>query len=172
MAELNTGDSGGKQGGKIRSKKSSLKIDMTPMVDLGFLLLTFFMLATSFNKPQVMEIMMPEKPKNEDKQPLVNEKKVLSIVLGNEDKIYYYMGMTDPEIKVTDYSKDGLRQILQQKKATIQDLVVLIKPLDESRYKNVVDIFDEMNIVDIPTYALVDINDYELGKIENFKNNN
>lgn len=168
MAELNT-DGGSKQGGKggpVRVKKSSTKIDMTPMVDLGFLLLTFFMLATTFNKPQVMEINMPDKPKTEEDQPLVNEKKVLSLVLGDDDKIYYYIGITDPNIEVTDYSKDGLRKVLRQNVATIPKLVVLIKPLEASRYKNIVDVFDEMSISQVPTYALVDISDYELDQIK------
>lgn len=167
MAQLDTGG-GGNKDGKVRSKKLTTKIDMTPMVDLGFLLLTFFMLATSFNKPQVMEIMMPEKPEKEEQQPLVNENKVLSVVLGEDDVVYYYTGIKDPEIHETDYSKDGLRQVLQQKKASIPDLVVLIKPLKTARYKNIVDIFDEMNITQIATYAMVDITDYELKLIEEF----
>ena len=69
MAEIQGGGGeGGKKGGKIRSKKSSTRIDMTPMVDLAFLLLTFFILTTTLSKPQTMEITMPEKPKPEDKQ--------------------------------------------------------------------------------------------------------
>src|SRR5690606_14569556 len=164
MAEINTGG-GDKKGGKIRSKKSSTRIDMTPMVDLAFLLLTFFMLATTFNKPQTMEINMPAKPKNEDKLPEINEKRVLSVVLGDNDKIYYYVGIADPDIQVTDYSKDGIRKVLREKKATIPKLVVLIKPMVESKYKNVVDIFDEMNISEVPTYALVDISQHELDLI-------
>lgn len=164
MAEINTGG-GDKKGGKVRSKKSSTRIDMTPMVDLAFLLLTFFMLATTFNKPQTMEINMPAKPKNEDKLPEINEKRVLSVVLGDNDKIYYYVGIADPDIQVTDYSKDGIRKVLREKKATIPKLVVLIKPMEESKYKNVVDIFDEMNISEVPTYALVEISQHELGLI-------
>ncbi|HEX8059730.1 MAG TPA: biopolymer transporter ExbD, partial [Cyclobacteriaceae bacterium] len=90
---------GGKGDGKVRSKKSSTKIDMTPMVDLAFLLLTFFMLTTTFNKPQTMEIIMPEKPKEEEDQPLVNEKKVLTLLLSKDDKIYWYIGITDPTVE-------------------------------------------------------------------------
>ena len=164
MAEINT-DSGNKNNGKVRSKKSSTKIDMTPMVDLAFLLLTFFMLATTFNKPQTMEINMPARPDTEDELPEINERRVLSVVLGSNDKIYYYMGITDPDIQVTDYSKDGIRKVLQEKKANVPKLVVLIKPMEESKYKNVVDIFDEMNISEVPTYALVAISAHELGLI-------
>jgi biopolymer transport protein ExbD len=167
MAEVNTGGGGGgKKGGKVRAKKASTKIDMTPMVDLAFLLLTFFMLANTFSKPQTMEINMPEKPKPEDKLPEVNEKKVLTLALGENDKIYYYVGITKPEVKVTNFSDKGIRKVLREKKAEIPKLIVLIKPMSDSKYKNVVDIFDEMNISEVPTYALVKISTPEVNMIK------
>lgn len=156
MAEISE-SSGKKKEGKVRSKKASTKIDMTPMVDLAFLLLTFFMLTTTFNKPQTMEITMPDKPKNEDKPPMVNEKRVLTLILGDNDKVYWYTGITDPKIEVTDFSREGVRHVLQTQNSTIRDMVVLIKPSDKSKYKNVVDILDEMAIGNIARYALVDI---------------
>src|SRR5205823_4442095 len=151
------GGEGGKKGGKIRSKKSSTRIDMTPMVDLAFLLLTFFILTTTLSKPQTMEITMPEKPKPEDKQPEVNEKKVLTLVLGANDKVYWYVGITEPEAKKADFSKDGIRKVLIDKKAEIRDLIVLIKAMDEAKYKNMVDILDEITITNIQRFAIVDI---------------
>jgi len=157
---------GGKGDGKVRSKKSSTRIDMTPMVDLAFLLLTFFMLTTTFNKPQTMEIIMPEKPKEEEDQPLVNEKKVVTLLLGKDDKIYWYQGITDPTVEVTNFSKDGIRKVLLEHNAAIKDMTVLIKPSDESRYKNVVDILDEMNITNIKRYAIVDITKVDEGLIK------
>jgi len=158
MAEIQGGGGDvGKKGGKIRSKKSSTRIDMTPMVDLAFLLLTFFILTTTLSKPQTMEITMPEKPKPEDKQPEVNEKKVLTLVLGANDKVYWYVGITEPEAKRTDFSKDGIRKVLVEKKSEIRDLIVLIKAMDEAKYKNMVDILDEMTISNVQRYAIVDI---------------
>jgi biopolymer transport protein ExbD len=156
MAEINS-QNNGKKDGKVRSKKTSTKIDMTPMVDLAFLLLTFFVMTTTLNKPQTMEITMPEKPKQEDNQPLVNEKRVLTLVLGEKDKIYWYLGITDPKVSVTGFSDDGVRSLLLRENSRIKDIVVLIKPSDASRYKNVVDILDEMSISNIARYALVDI---------------
>ena len=100
MAEISQSGGGGSKDGKVRSKKSSTKIDMTPMVDLAFLLLTFFMLTTTFNKPQTMEITMPEKVQKDDKQPMVNEKKVLTVVLGEIDKVYWYVGVTEPTVNL------------------------------------------------------------------------
>lgn len=165
MAEVSQSGSG-KKDGKVRSKKSSTKIDMTPMVDLAFLLLTFFMLTTTFNKPQTMEITMPEKPKKEDQQPLVNEKRVITLVLGEKDKIYWYQGITEPRVEQTTFSKDGVRKVLLDHNAAIKDMVVLIKPTDQSRYKNVVDILDEMSISDIKRYALVDVTPVDLNLIK------
>src|SRR5690606_17756442 len=105
MAELSGGgDSGKKKGGKVRAKKASTRIDMTPMVDLAFLLLTFFVMTTTLNKPQAMQVTMPDKPKEGDEQPQVNERNVLTLVLGENDKIYWYMGITDPKVEVADFS--------------------------------------------------------------------
>lgn len=141
----------------MRAKKASTRIDMTPMVDLAFLLLTFFVMTTTLNKPQTMEVTMPEKPKEGDEAPLVNEAKVLTLILGEQDRIYWYKGITEPEIKLTDFSKDGVRKVLVEQNANVKGLVVLIKPSDKSRYKNVVDILDEMTISNMARYALVDI---------------
>lgn len=158
MAEISQGGGGGKgKGGKVRSKKASTKIDMTPMVDLAFLLLTFFMLTTTFNKPQTMELTLPEKPKAEDKVPEVNEKKVVTLILGANDKVYWYHGITNPEVKVTDFSANGIRKVLMTQNSQIPGMILLIKPSEESRYKNMVDILDEMNITNMQRFALVPI---------------
>ena len=161
MAELGGGGGGKKKGGKVRVKKSSTRIDMTPMVDLAFLLLTFFVMTTTLNKPQAMQINMPDKPKDGDEQPEVNEKNVLTLVLGENDKIYWYIGITDPNVEVTDFSATGIRKVLQQKKAENPKIIILIKSLDEARYKNMVDIMDEMNISSMQRFALVEITDVD-----------
>jgi len=158
MAELGGGGGGKKKkGGKVRAKRSSTRIDMTPMVDLAFLLLTFFVMTTTLNKPQTMEITMPEKPKPGDEMPEINEKNVLTLVLGENDKIYWYMGITDPKVEVSNFSATGIRKVLLSKKAELPKLVVLIKAMDEAKYKNMVDIMDEMNISTMQRFALVDI---------------
>jgi len=118
-------------------------------------------MTTTLNKPQAMQINMPDKPKEDDKPPEVNEKNVLTLIMGDNDKIYWYMGITDPEVKVTDFSANGIRKILMEKKAELPKLVVLIKSLDESRYKNMVDIMDEMNISGGLRAALVEITDVD-----------
>lgn len=162
MAELGGGGGGKKKDGKVRVKKSSTRIDMTPMVDLAFLLLTFFVMTTTLNKPQTMEITMPEKPKPGDEMPEINEKNVLTLVLGEDDKIFWYVGITDPKVEVTNFSATGVRKILLAKKAELPKLVVLIKAMDEAKYKNMVDIMDEMNISAMQRFALVDITDTDV----------
>src|SRR5436190_22933265 len=116
MAEVSQGGGGGhKKGGKVRAKKSSTRIDMTPMVDLAFLLLTFFILTTTFNKPKTMEVNMPDKPKTEEEQTKVNEKDILNLVLGENNKIYWFIGLTPP-VTVTNFSKEGIRKVLLEHK--------------------------------------------------------
>lgn len=161
------GDSG--KGGKKRAKKMSTALDMTPMVDLAFLLLTFFMLTTTFNKPQTMEINMPVKPDNEEEQIALKASNAMTIILGENDKLYYYFGLGDPaenpELVETDYSANGIRKVLVSPKVKSNDkMTVMIKPMDKSRYKNVVDILDELKITDTKKFALVEIaaNDKQL----------
>jgi biopolymer transport protein ExbD len=168
MAEISSGDGGGK--GKKRSKKVSTKIDMTPMVDLAFLLITFFMLTTTFNKPKAMEVNMPDKTKD-DKVAPIKASHAITIILGENNKVYWFQGVEDastpPEVKVTDYSPEGIRKVVAQKNKEIGDkFVVVIKAEDKSKYKNMVDILDEMTITDTKRYAIVAITpeDLELTK--------
>lgn len=174
MAELDTSQGKGKKGKKKhRTKKSSTRVDLTPMVDLGFLLVTFFMLTTTFSKPQTMEINMPVKPKGDEKvtdAPALKASKALTIIVGAENKLFWYMGIPNKDDNVpalSNFSKDGIRKVILEKNATIKDMVVLIKPSDESNYKNVVDILDEMNITNVKRYALVDITPVDLDLIKN-----
>jgi biopolymer transport protein ExbD len=171
MAEIQPkSDGGGK--GKKRAKKMSTKIDMTPMVDLAFLLLTFFMLTTTFNKPQTMEINMPAKDKIENPEDITKIKasEALTIILGKNDKVYYYKGLNDgtvqPELVTTDYSDKGIREVLLDMGNKIPKLTVLIKPVKSARYKNVVDILDEMNITNTRRYALVEMADLDTKLME------
>lgn len=161
MGEINTSTkNGGNTKGMIKkTKRLSTRVDMTPIVDLAFLLLTFFILTTTFIKPQIMELVLPENKDDQSElnRPKVNEKKVMSIVLEGDNKIYWYIGITAPNVRETDYSTTGIREILLKQNKIIDKIVVLIKPNDKSTYENLVDILDELEITDIERYALVDI---------------
>ncbi|WP_296685941.1 biopolymer transporter ExbD [Flavobacterium sp.] len=171
MAELNTGDGGGKKGdGKVRSKKSGSKVDLTAMVDLAFLLITFFMLTTTLSKPQSMSLGLPDKedkpdPKNQVK---VDENRTMTILLGDNDKLVRYVGLLATPVaggapKDFSFGKEGIRkELLSRKKLVLEytgnkdkGMIVIIKPSKKSNYRNLVDILDEMAIVDVPTYAIV-----------------
>ena len=152
MAMINT--SGGAQG-KVRRVRASTHIDMTPMVDLAFLLLTFFMLTTSFIKRSALELNVPEKANIPASAPVIPDEKALTLVLGDQNKIYTYMGLPSAAMKVTDYSANGVRRLLQEKNASVKGLYVFVKPSSKSRYQNVVDILDEIVIADVKQYALL-----------------
>jgi len=119
MAEI-IANEGGKKKGKKRAKRHGTHIDMTPMVDLACLLLTFFMLTTAFSKPKVMEIVLPEK-KKDTKAPEISKGRVLNIILTADDKVYWYNGLADPRkpplptLTVTDFSKDGIRKLILER---------------------------------------------------------
>lgn len=128
MAEVNTGGEEGKKkkGGKTHAKKQSTRIDMTPMVDLAFLLLTFFMLTATFNKPQIMEINMPV-PKDDQGGTKVDQTLTTTILVAKGNRLFYYDGYFDAadpsKIKKSDYSKEGIRKILIDKNKTVYELV-------------------------------------------------
>ena len=180
MAELNTGDGDGKKGGKVRSKKSNSKVDLTAMVDLAFLLITFFMLTTTLSKPQSMPLGLPDKDddpsKNKDIK--VDENRTLTVLLGDNNKLVYYMGLLATPIagpKDIAYGKEGIRaELLKRKKSVVEytgdkekGLIVIIKPGKKSNYRNLVDILDEMAIVGVPTNAIVnDFSPEELKLLE------
>lgn len=166
MAELNTGDGGGGKGGKVRSKKQNSKVDLTAMVDLAFLLITFFMLTTTLSKPQSMSLGLPDKDDKTDVNVKVDENRTLTILMGDNNKLKIFRGfLATPKLapKSVEYGKNGLRQdLLKQKKAVLQytgdknkGMIVIIKPSKKSNYKNLVDVLDEMAIADVPTYAIV-----------------
>lgn len=201
MAEMQEKE--GKKGKKPKQKKHATRVDLTPMVDLGFLLITFFMLTTSMLKPQTMEISVPSKDKvEEEEQNKVKASQAMTILLGKENKLYYFFGTQengiDPTVVETDYSSEGIRTILMTKnydvmkqveqlkkdkaakkvseadyKKRLSDYrssknapVIMIKASDDSNYKNLVDILDEMQICNIGRYAIVDITPEDLALMD------
>jgi len=208
MAELIVEEKG-KKGGKRRAKKQSTRIDMTPMVDLMCLLITFFMLTTAFSKPKVMVITMPEKDKSEDPKnaPKISAERTLNILLTEKNEVFYYQGMADakklplPQLIKTDFSKDGIRKVLlirnrdlftkiaeyrekrlkglivvadttadneikKMKKEDKHGPIVLIKADNKAKYKDIVNIIDEMAICNVASYAIVDMAPVELDMLK------
>jgi len=213
MAEVSSDGGGGKKKhGKQRAKKSSTRIDMTPMVDLGFLLLTFFILTTTLSKPQAMKLNMP-KERDDTVEPLkVDKDHTLNLLLTKNNIVYWYFGIADPAqgalpaLNRTSYGANGLRKLLiaennkrhnaynymedlkkqvkqgklppaslpKKRLAFLEDkaikaslLYVYIKADKESKYKNMVDVLDEMAVCNVGNYVLVETNSIEDQMIAN-----
>lgn len=152
MAELDTSSGGGK-GGKVRSKKQSTRVDLTAMVDLAFLLITFFMLTTSLSKPLAMDIAKPDKDETEkDNRLEVKQSQTMTIILGKDNRVMWYMGiMGESAPTIEGYGKNGIRKSLLDNKKKVKDasgkdIMVIVKPTDVSTYRNFVDMMDELNI--------------------------
>ncbi|MEO6539611.1 MAG: biopolymer transporter ExbD [Ferruginibacter sp.] len=157
MAEIETKRSTEK---KKRFNKKSTRVDLTPMVDLGFLLLTFFVFTTALTEPMVMKVDMPyDKVPPDDK---VCESCVLTVLLDKGNRIRYYEGAADndPTIKETGYAPNEIRTILMQKKESVKKLrgtdqfILIIKASAASNFKNFVDITDEATICQISRYYI------------------
>jgi biopolymer transport protein ExbD len=151
-------------------KKGAPHVDMTPMVDLGFLLITFFMLATTFSKPKTMEILKPAKNDKPDDAPPLKKSRSLSILLGERDKVYFYVASDEDlakgnlKVDSADFSSKGVRGAIRNRQSEVaqqytskDSLIVLIKAMPTAKYKNMVDILDEMRITGVKAYALVDL---------------
>jgi biopolymer transport protein ExbD len=133
MAEIQQKDDGG--GKKGKQKKFNIHVDFTPMVDMNMLLITFFMLCTTMSKPQTMEISMPRKDViSEDEQEKIKASNAITVLLGKDDKVYYYFGeptYDNPDLlKETDFSGEGLRAILLGRN---QEVVQQMKELKQKK---------------------------------------
>ena len=174
MAEVQVKDSGAK-GGKVRSKKQVPHVDLTPMVDLAFLLITFFMLVTTFNKPNVVDLGLPAKPKDNQKPPdteidLTNS---ISLIIGKDYRIFYHQldqaGLNDQTLQETTFDRNGITKVIEQAKAKAKDqtkFTVIIKPTDDAVYKNFVDMLDEMAITKNEIYGITEVKPWELAIYE------
>ena len=165
------------------TKRKVLKIDMTPMVDLGFLLITFFVFTTTISTPTVADLFMPKD--DTISQQNLADGLALTLLLDDNNKIYYYHGKMDKaleakEVYETDYSTfKGLGEIIRQKQKAIdasgkfregrKGLMLVIKPTSSSIYKNVIDALDEVMINDVKKYAIVDPTPEEIQYIESKK---
>jgi biopolymer transport protein ExbD len=175
MAEMDTSSGGGhKKGpGVKKGKKLSTRVDLTPMVDLGFLLITFFVFTTTMSKPTVMKMNEPKDDANPEEQMKVKESAVLTLLLGKKDQIYYYHGTLSADSASQQFKTSNfkdIRQVILDKRNAVpdgdkpkSDLMFIIKADKESKFRNIIDILDEMSINTIYPghYAEVDITETE-----------
>ena len=161
MAEMILPQKSGKR------KVHSLKVDLTPMVDLGFLLITFFMLTTTMAQPKAMDVTMPDNEPTEHPTSFVEEATITLIPSANHS-LHYYNGLLKSPADMHVAGMNKARDIILRKKSEVaalpptfsadaHKLHVLIKPDKTCKYEDVVSLLDEMNINDIKYYAIVDM---------------
>ena len=159
MAEVDVKQSRGKQKhSKKKKRRIGVRIDMTPMVDIAFLLLTFFMLTTTMNKPQAMEINLPPGEAKVD----VPSSNLLTLRVSENGSIYWNIGTDKPE-KV---SSIDLKKVLKEKNSANPKLITLIKVDRKGKYIMMVNIMDELNVADITRFSLAPFTDKDKQLIE------
>lgn len=163
------------------NKKQLLRIDMTPMVDLGFLLITFFVFTTTMSTPKITDLFMPKEGDIINPPKLIDDL-ALTLLLDDNNKVYYYQGIFNDAVGTnkifeTNYSTyEGIGKVIRQKQKGIdasgkfadgkKGLMLLIKPTSESVYKNVVDALDEAVINDVKKYAIMEPTNEEISYIK------
>jgi hypothetical protein len=167
MAELMVQPGNSRKAGVRQSKKLSTRVDLTPMVDLGFLLITFFIVTTTWSRPKATELKMPA-----DGEPTsLGKDAALTILAGNNNKVFYYQGNWQDALRegsygITGYTlTGGIGDIIRYKQQAMdrsypggrKEMMVLIKPAMDASYKNVVGLLDEMLINRVSRYALLDM---------------
>lgn len=169
MAEVQTAVLSGKKG-ITKSKKLSTRVDLTPMVDLGFLLITFFIFTTTLSEQKAMKLNLP---KGEEVKGTTPASKTISLLLCKDNKLKYYAGEDPATMLETNYSPSGIRNVILQQEEKVaaqfgnrEETIVLIKPTEDCTYGNVVNTLDEMTINDIKRYILMDVNKDEISYIK------
>ena len=168
MAELSL--SSQKAGGAHGRQKKNIRVDLTAMVDLAFLLITFFMLTTTLSKPKAMDLAMPVGPQKD----AVGPSRSFTVCIGKNNQVMWYLGeLKNPIISptITGFNKDGIRKALLETGKMVRDkarknMIVLVKPSDHSVYNDLVNVLDELNITNVATYAIVDIDKQDISMLK------
>jgi biopolymer transport protein ExbD len=139
-------------------------VDLTPLVDLAFLLITFFIFTTTMSAPTAMKLNLPKDTDKPEELNKAKESGALTLILDADRSIFYYEGILAVDgsnFKQAPFSE--IRDIIMKKKSSTNpdDLVIVIKPTDDCTFEDVVDALDEMTIADIKRYAMVDVSDSE-----------
>ena len=165
MAQMVTGNSA--------QKRKAPFVDLTPMVDLAFLLIAFFMLTTTLLENNAMVLNMPMD--TDDPAPISRDR-IMTILIGENNNIYYYNADAVDQLEKTSYQKEGLRNLLYDNNKRVdalfgkeKGLVCIIKLSENANYKNMVDVLDEMVICDVATYAIQDITEEEINALKSEK---
>ena len=158
--------------GKKTSIKKGIHVDMTPMVDLGFLLITFFMFTTNFSKPNVINFSNP--PKNTGLPTEIDYRNQITFILGKDSKVFYYQSdkkdLNDKSLKEVSFDKSEVAKTIESAKANAprkEIFTVIVKPADDSKYTTLVDMLDELILTKSERYGISEMNDKEKELYEN-----
>ena len=177
MAEITTGNKSKKGHRKILSTR----VDLTPMVDLGFLLLTFFVFTTTLARANSMRLMLPKDDPDHIADSKTPQSGALTLI-ADENQVWYYNGVLEDAIKkgqptaVNYNGTDGIRSIimdlkkdLRQHQGNDSNMMVMIKALPTSNFKNTIDLLDEMTINAVHRYMMMDVTQEETKLVEGKK---
>ncbi len=158
-----------KQGGS-KQRKKPIRVDMTPMVDLGFLLITFFMFTTNFTKPNVMDLGLPGKSRDPIHNPknFIDKRNQITFILGKNDRVFYHQSdaedLNTRNLKETDFGGIKITKIIAEAYNNApkkENFTIIIKPTDDANYKNFVDVLDNIAISKKERYGITDIKPWE-----------
>lgn len=157
-----------KQGGS-KQRKKLIRVDMTPMVDLGFLLITFFMFTTNFTKPNVMDLGLPAKdPNPSPKHYDILPKNQVTFILGKDNRVFYHQqakeDLNKNNLKETDFNGLNITKIISEaynKAPKKENFTIIIEPTEDANYKNFVDVLDNIAISKKERYGVTDIKPWE-----------
>ncbi|WP_276090330.1 biopolymer transporter ExbD [Pedobacter sp. JY14-1] len=157
-----------------RNSRAVPKVDLTAMVDLAFLLITFFMLTTSLSKPVAMDVAKPDDGGVQEAWPA---SRTMTILLGKNDKIAWYVGepgKVKPDITNFNQIRKSIIESMQKVALANHNdnrkpLFIIIKPTSGSSYKNFVDIMDELSLAGIKAAPAID-DDHILDEEKSFMN--
>ncbi|HEU4609876.1 MAG TPA: biopolymer transporter ExbD [Chitinophagaceae bacterium] len=166
MASIDIPIAGSRAKGVRRSKKLSTRVDLTPMVDLGFLLITFFIFTTNLSEARSAKLVLPADGASSN----LGESAALTVIPTHGDSIFYYNGSWSTHLPkgssgwTSSNAIDGIGQIIRQKQKALdvsglgrKEMMLLIKPADASSYTQFIRLLDEVMIEDIKHYALMDL---------------
>jgi biopolymer transport protein ExbD len=149
----------GKHHKKKKAKRVGIRIDMTPLVDVAFLLLTFFMLTSVFSRPQTMELNLPPE---KDVKVEVAESNLLTLKVMADGSIWWSKGSEPP----TKMAFDGLRPLLLEQNRSNPKLITLVKVDREGKYTQMVDVMDELNLANVTRFSLAPMTDKDKDQIK------
>lgn len=149
MSEMQTNTSKRPARGVAKLNRLSTRVDLTPMVDLGFLLITFFIFTTSMAQPKAMNLIMPDDSNIEEPSQAPADL-TLTFLLHSNHTIYYYQGQFDGSLSTTNFSKNEIREVIRLKAKEVEEnfgdrkkTIILIKVTDQATYSDIVNALDE-----------------------------